>query len=450
MQVSKCRVNPILPLVLCSLISALLRGQDLPRAVTGFDRALLRSMVYAADSLIRARRFAAAESAFEAVLAADSFSVAGHSGLAFAILHDSATRRSRAFALDEYRRALRLAPANSLIHVRYAEALLPWRFGPEDRKPGSDSALMAEAMRHLYRALELSPGRADPHLGLYLVYLAQGKGDSASAQLKALLDQNFFPQPALDFAYCLLVSADSGGYVFTNGDIDTYPALALQAGTGLRRDVTIVNIPLLSVPWYVMGMKQERRLPVSFSAAQLESLQPKYDRKSAQTLSPGQRVLHDVIGNHERLRAGLYFSLTVDRQIMEPFKPGLSLEGFVYRLTNLSRNVPVNRVRCFENLTRNYRIPDPGQGLSWKTNSSPLTRDFSGMAVDCAAAFFALADEYRYQGEIVKASGFCRQAGSILIAAGKWSVFEKVLDYWLKMSPDDTEALRLKREYRGR
>jgi hypothetical protein len=268
--------------------------------------------------------------------------------------------------------------------------------------------------------------------------------------LSDLIATEFFPKPLLDFAYDLLVSVDSGGYLFANGDMDAYPALALQASSGLRPDVTIVSIPLLSRPWYVKYLKRERRLPTSFTNAQLDALAPRYDPKLDRIVTPAELVLRDVIGNRDHVQCGFYFALTVRREVLEAFKFNLSLEGFVYRVTGNRRQIPVNADRAESNLGQKYRIPDFSRHAVWQANSSPLTRDYSALAVDCAAAYWALADEYQARNEIGRASGFCRQACSILVRAGKWDALERILNYWLKIAPQDTDALRLKVDYYGK
>lgn len=433
--------------VLCGLIcSGPLVAQDVPRSLTGFDRSLLRRMMHRADSLLFAQRFAAAESAFADVVRADSAYAAGHLGLGTAIYYDNGSSSRHEQALAELRKALALNPNSAAAHARYGEALLPWKSAGNE----PDSVLLSRANLHLDRARQLAPNWAEPCLGLYLVYEARHDTDGAGRQLRELLARDFFPKPVLDFAYDLLVSVDSGGYLVTNGDVDTYPALALQAGTGLRTDVTVVSIPLLNTPWYAKHLKKDHGLPLSFSTGELEGLESSSDSHSGRRMTPGLRILYDALEHRDAAGRSFYFALTVKREIMEPFKPRLSLEGFVYRVTGTRSNIPVNVERCTENLTRKYRPLDFSAAEVWQANSSPLTRDYSALAVDCATAYVALADAQRIRGHVGVAAGLCKQACTILVDARKWDVFEKVLDYWLRIAPEDVDALRLRRDYRGR
>jgi hypothetical protein len=60
-----------------------------------------------------------------------------------------------------------------------------------------------------------------------------------------------------EFASELLASVPPRGVLFVAGDNDSYPLWYLQQVEHVRRDVTVVTMPLLGAPW--MGRELERR-----------------------------------------------------------------------------------------------------------------------------------------------------------------------------------------------
>ncbi|HUQ46737.1 MAG TPA: DUF2723 domain-containing protein [Gemmatimonadaceae bacterium] len=70
---------------------------------------------------------------------------------------------------------------------------------------------------------------------------------------------------ARDSAISLLSSAPQHAVVFANGDNDTYPEWYLQQAEGIRKDITIVTVPLLGAKWYREELaRRYRLLPVEY------------------------------------------------------------------------------------------------------------------------------------------------------------------------------------------
>ncbi len=214
------------------------------------------------------------------------------------------------------------------------------------------------AIRLLEKALAIDPNNDDPHVRLWVMRLSLGQREAAARELTSLLDRGRIPEPLLDYAHNLLVGLEPSAILLTNGDNDTYPAIALQAGRKLRPDVAIVNLSLLNLAWF---RRELRREPLSVPVDELEG------RDDASRVAV-ERLLDNLA--RDGWKRPLYVACTV--QLATPFPNTLSLEGLVYRVTPRTvAGMEVDLQRLEKNLRRVYRLETAtSPSMDWNAWSS--------------------------------------------------------------------------------
>jgi hypothetical protein len=92
--------------------------------------------------------------------------------------------------------------------------------------------------------------------------------------LRQLIGTGFLTPTVLEFNRWVLRSLPEESILITNGDWDTYPALALQVVDGLRRDVAIVNRSLLNLSWYAGLIAERQRVDLPMTSTEMELFRP--------------------------------------------------------------------------------------------------------------------------------------------------------------------------------
>lgn len=92
------------------------------------------------------------------------------------------------------------------------------------------------------KAYSIDPNRTDVYPDLMNLYMINGDTNKMEELSKKWLQSGEFSPNLLALTYNMLNSTAPNATLLSAGDNDTYPALALQYGRGIRRDVTVINI----------------------------------------------------------------------------------------------------------------------------------------------------------------------------------------------------------------
>ncbi|MEZ4388471.1 MAG: DUF2723 domain-containing protein [Candidatus Krumholzibacteriia bacterium] len=219
---------------------------------------------------------------------------------------------------------------------------------------------------------------------------------------------------AYEYAYNILAGLDEGAVVFTNGDNDTFPIWFLQEVEHFRRDVTVVNLSLVNLPWYIKQLKRlQTPVALSYQDADIDQLRPRMfrDPDSSQLVVVPVRdyVVQDIIETNRRRTTPrpIFFAVTIPRENMARYFPFLQMEGLVYRLTETrgEDNMPTtDPVRLLANVFGAYELGAITTGDNAKrqrdflaaagwASDQPVQVELSGLPPDFEVDYRPLLDE---------------------------------------------------------
>lgn len=169
-------------------------------------------------------------------------------------------------AFKSAKRAVKLDDNSSFAH-----SVLGRVYNPQfSSAQGTDAD---KSWQHLKRAVELDNSNGDAWCILWPEAMRRGEVETERKALEALLNTGFFTPCVMNYARWTLEQLPENALLLTNGDLDTYPMVALQSARSLRPDVAIVNLSLMNLSWYIELMCKRHSLPVP--AVDIEAMEPK-------------------------------------------------------------------------------------------------------------------------------------------------------------------------------
>lgn len=246
-------------------------------------------------------------------------------------------------------------------------------------------------------------------------WAAVGAAIIALMPLKAL-QANYFTSDRsrdyipYDYAYNILISADSNAVLFTNGDNDTFPVWCLQEVYGIRKDVRIANLSLLNTQWYIKQLKNKMGVPISLSNADIDRL---YHYRTADgKLKRVQDQMIDNILSTNAWSSPINFAVTVSASNRvyndKPLERHLMMTGLSYRLVKEEAESMVDPQLCYDRFMNVFKF----RGI----NDSTVNKDnnTSRLVANYASGFIITADTLRRAGNRERAIEMVRRAIELL------------------------------------
>jgi tetratricopeptide (TPR) repeat protein len=246
-------------------------------------------------------------------------------------------------------------------------------------------------------------------------WAAAGAVIIALLPLKALLanytvndrSSNYIPY---DYAYNILISADSNAVLFTNGDNDTFPVWCLQEVYGIRKDVRIANLSLLNTQWYIKQLKNNMGVPISLSDADIDRLV--HYRSADGKLKRVQDQMIDEVLSTNAWKVPINFAVTVsgsNRVYMDrPLDRHLMMTGLSYRLVKEEGEGLVDPEISRDRFMSVFKFRGVGDSTVYKDENA------SRLVANYASGFIITADTLRRAGRIDEAEALVSRAIDIL------------------------------------
>lgn len=196
---------------------------------------------------------------------------------AFAYLADTQRRLGdKENALKSAQEALQIDSCNSFAHM-----VLSYLYNPMYGEwPGADRE---KAWQHIQKGIQCDSGDGNIWLAAWTEAIFRGDKEVESKSLRMLVETGFLTPAILAYNHWMLQNLPQNAMILTNGDMDTYPAVALQEVEDFRPDVVVVNYSLLNTRWYQKHLQNRYGVKFPLTDEELDNLYPtkeKHDRLS--------------------------------------------------------------------------------------------------------------------------------------------------------------------------
>lgn len=169
-------------------------------------------------------------------------------------------------AVQAAHKALTIDSCSSFAYTVLADALNPmygaWDQASED---SSWSCLM--------KAIACDSTDGNAWLSVWSQSIKWGDPDLEKRSLQALISTGILSPGILAYNRWVLQNLPQDAMLLTNGDMDTYPAVAVQEVEKFRPDVAVVNYSLLNTTWYDRYIRDKFNIPLPYSDTELEQVQ---------------------------------------------------------------------------------------------------------------------------------------------------------------------------------
>lgn len=267
-------------------------------------------------------------------------------------------------------RALQLRPTNGFAHLVMAQALFPY---------GAEASAFDTVWTHV--DLAVACDSTDGNAWVMLWAKAVFEQDRALFERlhRKLVETGFLTSAALAYGRWELATLPPNALLLTNGDMDTFPAEAVQVVEGFRPDVAVVERGLLNTPTGRRFIRDHLRVSMPFEVAALDSLDDTIDA-SGRRRTAADQILSAWADREARGAADrpIAFAPTVEEAFIEDYRDRLLDAGAFLLLQAEVGPVPAPIDTALARLSIALVHPDDFRG-SWVSaaDRSPVRRVYT-------------------------------------------------------------------------
>jgi tetratricopeptide (TPR) repeat protein len=213
----------------------------------------------------------------------------------------------------------------------HAHAILADTYNPQ--YSSWDKANTDTAWHHLHAAIACDSSNGSAWMGMWCETLRRGEYALSDTALRMMVRTGFLTPSLLAYNRWMLQHLPENALLLTNGDMDTYPAVALQLVEDLRRDVVIANRSLLNTKWYMRYIRNQYHVPLPFADVEIDSLRPYYDEEREEVVWLPNQLFDGWLEMKQRgaFPRSIAVSTTVEVGFYEKYMDHFKLAG-AYRL----------------------------------------------------------------------------------------------------------------------
>lgn len=128
------------------------------------------------------------------------------------------------------------------------------------------------AWRFLLKAVTCDSSDGNAWIGIWPEAIRREDRNLEKKALHSFIETEFFTPAVLNYNRWMLRHVPDNAILLTNGDMDTYPAVALQEVENYRTDVAVVNYSLLNTAWYARFVRDKYGIQLPVTDSELDAL----------------------------------------------------------------------------------------------------------------------------------------------------------------------------------